>query len=70
MRKVILNKWFLLSAFLTLSLSAFSIVTYKKVRQTCTVSGNCSQAPSVPAEKGELLIDAVSRQFSSFIALP
>lgn len=70
MRKVILNKWFLLTALLTISLSAFSIVAYKKVREACTVTDNCSQSPSVPAEKGELLIDAVSKQFTSFIALP
>ncbi len=70
MRKVILNKWFLLTAVLTISLSAFSFIAYKKVRQACTVTDNCSEPPASPAEKGELLIDAVSRQFTSFVALP
>ena len=70
MRKVVSNKWFLLSALLTISLSAFSFVAYKKARQVCDITENCQTTPAQPVEKGEMLIDAVSRQFTSFISIP
>ena len=70
MRKVLLNKWVILSAILTISLSAFSFVAYKKVRQVCAPAENCSQSPGKQAIDNELLIDAFSRQFTSFIYVP
>jgi hypothetical protein len=69
MRKVILNKWFIVTALLTISLSAFSIIAYKKVRQVCKMSEKCTQTPAQPERKGDMLIDAVSRQFTSFVSV-
>jgi hypothetical protein len=64
MKKVILNKWFLLAVLLTISLSAFSVVAYQKTRAICNATKACCK-PQRAAEKGEMLWDALSRQFSS-----
>ncbi|MFL5740056.1 MAG: hypothetical protein ACJ75B_07555 [Flavisolibacter sp.] len=64
MSKVVFNKWFILAALLLISLSAFSFVAYKKTRAICNSANECHKAP-VQAEKGELIWDALSRQFSS-----
>lgn len=70
MRKVILNKWFLLASLLTISLSAFSFIAYKKTTSVCNVPKRCCQKPAAqPAQKGEMIWDAVSRQFTSYISI-
>lgn len=68
MRKVFINKWFLLAAFLTLSLSTVSFVAYKKTQAVCTNGGSCCQnAPS--NQKADMLWDVLSRQITHFIAI-
>ena len=62
MRKVVRNKWFILAALLLVSLSAFSVVAFRETRQLCTMT-HCQEAPRT--EKGEMLWDILSRQFSS-----
>jgi hypothetical protein len=69
MRKVFINKWFFLAAFLTLSLSAFSFVTYKKTQSACSAATNCYQNSSKANQKTDLLWDVLSRQFSNFISI-
>jgi hypothetical protein len=68
MRKVFINKWFLLAAFLTLSLSAVSFVAYKKTGAVCADSKDCCQnAPS--NQKSDMLWDVLSRQLTHFISI-
>jgi len=70
MRKVFVNKWFLLAAALTLSLSAFSFATYKKTEAVCSSTANCSQdRPANSNQKTDLLWDILSRQLSNFISI-
>ena len=65
MRRVLLNKWFLLALLLTISLSAFSVVAYQQARSLCSKAPACCKRQAVSPEKGELLWDVLSRQFSS-----
>ena len=67
MRKVFINKWFLFAATLTLSLSAFSFVAYKKVQPVCSVTQPCGA--SSLNENTDLLWDVLSRQLSNFISI-
>jgi hypothetical protein len=67
MRKVFINKWFFLAASLTLSLSAFSFVAYKKTQPVCSVTQPCGTAN--PNKSTDLLWDVLSRQFSNFISI-
>jgi hypothetical protein len=69
MRKVIFNKWFLLAALLTISLSAFSFVAYKKTEAVCAVAPDCCRRSMENNTKNELLWDIISRQFTSFISI-
>lgn len=69
MRKVFINKWFFLAAFLTVSLSAFSFVAYKKARPVCSITRDCCQRSIENSPKNELLWDVISRQFTSFISV-
>ena len=62
MRKVLLNKWFLLAILLTVSLSTFSVVTYKKVRRT---GGKCTQTPRI--ENTDMVLD-ITRHFTSYVS--
>jgi len=66
MRKVFINKWFLFAATLTLSLSAFSFVAYKKVQPVCSVTQPCLTDPE---KNTDLFWDVLSRQFSGFISI-
>jgi len=70
MRKVFVNKWFFLAAALTLSLSAFSFVTYKKTDTVCSATENCYKNSPVNAnQKTDMLWDILSRQLSNFISI-
>jgi hypothetical protein len=70
MRKVFINKWFFLAVCLTISLSAFSFIVYKKTQATCSASGNClQQAPSEPAQRSDMLWDVISREFTRFVSI-
>jgi len=70
MRKVFLNKWFLPAALLIISLSAFSFIAYKKTSSVCTVTRECSPKPEKePVQRGEMMWDAVSRQFTTVISV-
>ena len=69
MRKVIPNKWLILAALLVLSLSAFSVIVYKNTRSLYPTDEQCCKKPSETKEKGEMILDAVSRQFTSFISI-
>ena len=70
MRKVFINKWFILSVLLTVCLSAFSALaisaTQEETIQPRSGSG-CCRRPAV--DKGEMIWEAVSRQFSSIISI-
>jgi len=65
MRRFILNKWFILSALLVVGLAAFSFATYQNTRSICSIGKNPGTKQAVGSQKGELIWDAVSSQFSS-----
>jgi hypothetical protein len=70
MRKVFINKWFFLAAFLTLSLSTVSFVAYKKTETVCTINKECCpNAPANTNQKTDLLWDVLSRQLTHFISI-
>jgi hypothetical protein len=70
MRKVFINKWFFLAAFLTLSLSTVSFVVYKKTESVCNTNKECCQnAPVNANQKTDLLWDVLSRQLTHFISI-
>jgi hypothetical protein len=69
MRKVFINKWFLLAATLTLSLSAASFISYKKAERVCTVSNEDSGVPGTASKGSEMLWEVISRQFTPFISV-
>jgi hypothetical protein len=70
MRKVFINKWFFLAAFLTISLSAFSFAAYKKTQSVCSSTKECcKQAPVESNQRSDMLWDVISRQFTSFISI-
>jgi len=69
MRKVFPIKWLILAAFLVISLSAFSVIVYKKTHSLCPSGEKSCKGPSETREKGEMILDAVSRQFTSFISI-
>jgi hypothetical protein len=66
MRKVFINKWFLLAACLTLSLSTLSFVAYKKTESVC--SADCPNNPA-NSQKTDMLWDVLSRQLTHFISI-
>jgi hypothetical protein len=69
MKKVFINKWFLLAAFLTVSLSAFSFIAYKN-SQICTFTKECCQnKPTESNQRSDMLWDVISKQFTSFISV-
>ena len=65
MRRFILNKWFILSALLIIGLAAFSFATYQSTRSICSFGKSQGNKQAVSSQKGELIWDAVSSQFSS-----
>ena len=67
MRKVFLNKWFILSALLTISLSAFSVVAYKKTTALCQTNNERCEKQDQKDGNTEMLWDILSRQFSSIL---
>jgi hypothetical protein len=70
MRKVFINKWFFLAAFLTISLSTFSFAVYKKTQSACSATqDHCQNAPANANQKTDLLWDVLSRQLSNFISV-
>lgn len=69
MRKVFINKWFLLAAAVTISLSAVSFVTYKKTQSVCSLTNECPNRPGEAAERSEMLWDVISGQFTPFISV-
>jgi len=69
MRKVFLNKWFILSALLTISLSAFSVVAYKKTTEICPTNSESCKKPVQKGGNATLIWDNLTRQFSSSILI-
>lgn len=70
MRKVFINKWFFLAAFLTLSLSTVSFALYKKTQSVCTDAKECCQNNSSNTnQKTDMLWDVISRQLTHFISI-
>jgi hypothetical protein len=69
MRKVFINKWFILAAFLTISLSAFSFVAFKKTQSVCTITEQCPRNATESGQKSDMLWDVISKQFASFISV-
>jgi hypothetical protein len=70
MRKVFTNKWFFLAAALTLSLSIFSFIAYQKTQSTYMATiESCQNGRAGSNERGDLLWDLLSRQFSNFISI-
>ena len=67
MRKVFLNKWFILSALLTISLSAFSVVAYKKTTEVCPSNAESCAKPFQKGGNATLIWDNLTRQFSSIL---
>jgi hypothetical protein len=67
MRKVFINKWFFLAAFLTLSLSAISFVTYQKTQSGYAVAMKGCQDSSI--ERTDMLWDLLSKHFANFISI-
>jgi hypothetical protein len=67
MRKIFLNKWFILSALLTISLSGFSVVAYKKSTQICPTSSETCKKPVQKGGNAVLIWDNLTRQFSSIL---
>ena len=67
MRKVFFNKWFILSVLLTISLSAFSFIAYKKAQAVCPAANECCKKQVEDNKRGEMIWDAISRQFSSVL---
>jgi hypothetical protein len=65
MRKVFINKWFLLAVLLTLSLSGFSFVVYKKMQTTCTAIEN-GKIRSAGSQGTDMLWNVFSTQLSNF----
>jgi hypothetical protein len=69
MRKVFFNKLFLLTILLTVSLSAFSFIAYKKSIRVCSAAECVKKNMNPPIQKGDLPWEAVSRQFTSFVSI-
>jgi hypothetical protein len=67
MRKVFLNKWFILSALLTISLSAFSVVAYKKTTEICSTNSESCKKPAQKGGNATLIWDNLTRQFTSIL---
>ncbi|MFL5811193.1 MAG: hypothetical protein ACJ749_16850 [Flavisolibacter sp.] len=65
MRRLIFNKWFLLSVVLVVGLAAFSYSTYRDTRSVCSFSKEQDNKHETSSRKGELTWDAISTQFSS-----
>ena len=69
MRKVFINKWFLLAASLTLGLSTASFISYKKAEAVCNLTSECPAGTGTATESNEMLWDLISRQFTPLIAV-
>jgi hypothetical protein len=69
MRKVFINKWFFLAAFLTLGLSTISFVAYKKTASICSTKTDCCQTAPTSNQKTDMLWDVLTRQFTHFISI-
>jgi hypothetical protein len=70
MRKVFINKWFFLAAFLTSSLSAISFVAYQKTQSDYAVTmKGCQDGPAGSDERADMLWVLLSKQFSNFISI-
>jgi hypothetical protein len=67
MRKVLLNKWFILSALLTISLSAFSVVAYRKTTEICPSNSESCKKAVQKGGNAVLIWDNLTRQFSSIL---
>ena len=71
MRKVFINKWFILSVLLTVCLSAFSAFAISATQEDTIQprsGSSCCRRPAA-GDKGEMIWEAVSRQFSSIISI-
>jgi hypothetical protein len=62
MRRVFINKWFILASLLTISLSCFSFVAYQDMDTPCTLSRENDRKPANGTEKVDFLWDMVTRQ--------
>jgi hypothetical protein len=70
MRKVFSNKWFVLAASLTLSLSAISFVAYQKTQSGYAVTmKGCQDSSTGSNERTDVLWELLSKQFSNFISI-
>jgi len=67
MRKVNLYKWLFVAALLSVSLSALSLIAYQP-RINCPAGKECCQR-TMPEKQGEMLWDAISRQFISVFTI-
>jgi hypothetical protein len=65
MRKVFINKWFILASLLTITLSLFSFMAYKKAQPVCTASAECCKKTLKDVEKGGMFWDLISGQLST-----
>jgi len=68
MRKVFINKWFFLAAFLTLGLSTVSFIAYKRTESVCSSGTDCCQNSSAN-QKTDMLWDVLSKQLTHFISI-
>jgi hypothetical protein len=66
MRKVFQNQFFILALALSLSLSIFSFMAYKKINKACAMQ--CCSRQAIEKANGEMIWDAFTRQFSSFVS--
>lgn len=70
MRKVFINKWFFLAVFLSLSLSAFSFIVYKKAESVCSAGKDCCQnAHPDASQRSDMLWDILSKKLTNFISI-
>ena len=63
MRRIMLNKWFVIAVLLMISLSAFSVVAYKKTRELSSPE-SVNQVSTGRFQKGEMIWDVLSGQFT------
>ena len=70
MRKVIFNKWFLLAFFLMASLSAISFAAYQKAHSAeREVESCCTDGAEITKDRSAVILDAISRQFTSLVTI-
>jgi hypothetical protein len=63
MRRVFINKWFILASLLTISLSAFSFVAFQDVQKN-SLCQQCRK-PAGNTEKSDLLWDLIANQLTN-----